>query len=133
MVNKGVISISDIALVNSGLAAEVRTVVTQLQKETKAVNDLNDAAKELNEGSEGIKSPIEIPPTDTLKKYLEDIGSTIRKYEKLSEASDVLGDSYYSQEQYLKDLLDLYAQGLLGTEDMRDVLPELKKLIDEVT
>lgn len=133
MVNKGVISVSDIALVNSGLAAEVRTVVTQLQKEAKAVNDLNGAAKELSEGSEGIKSPIEIPPTDTLKKYLEDISSTIRKYEKLSEASDVLGDSYYSQEQYLKDLLDLYAQGLLGTEDMRDVLPELKKVIDEVT
>ena len=133
MVNKGVISVSDIALINSGLAAEVRTVVTQLQKEAKAVNDLNGAAKELSEGSEGIKSPIEIPPTDTLKKYLEDISSTIRKYEKLSEASDVLGDSYYSQEQYLKDLLDLYAQGLLGTEDMRDVLPELKKVIDEVT
>ena len=133
MVNKGVISVSDIALVNSGLAAEVRTVVTQLQKEAKAVNDLNGAAKELNAESEGIKSPIEIPPTDTLKKYLEDISSTIRKYEKLSEASDVLGDSYYSQEQYLKDLLDLYAQGLLGTEDMRDVLPELKKVIDEVT
>ena len=108
-------------------------MVTQLQKEAKAVNDLNGAAKELSEGSEGIKSPIEIPPTDTLKKYLEDISSTIRKYEKLSEASDVLGDSYYSQEQYLKDLLDLYAQGLLGTEDMRDVLPELKKVIDEVT
>ena len=55
---------------------------------------------------------------------------TIGKFEKLSQASNVLGDEYYSMESYLKDLENLYANGLVDGLDSSD--DAMKRLEEEI-
>lgn len=87
---------------------------------------------------------------ESLKKRIEELGGsidnlnaslevegfktsldeTISKFEKLSEASEVLGDEYYSMESYLKDLESLYAGALVeGIDASSDAM---KNLADEI-
>lgn len=65
------------------------------------------------------------------------LDETIGKFEKLSQASGVLGDEYYSMESYLKDLENLYANGLvdgLGASDdaMKRLEEEIKRIRGEI-
>ena len=87
---------------------------------------------------------------ESLKKRIEELGGsidnlnaslevegfktsldeTIEKFEKLSQASGVLGDEYYSMESYLKDLENLYANGLVDGLDASD--DAMKRLEEEI-
>ena len=58
------------------------------------------------------------------------LDETIGKFEKLSQASNVLGDEYYSMESYLKDLENLYANGLVDGLDSSD--DAMKRLEEEI-
>lgn len=65
------------------------------------------------------------------------LDETIGKFEKLSQASGVLGDEYYSMESYLKDLENLYANGLVdgidaSSDAMTNLADEIKKVKDAI-
>lgn len=88
------------------------------------IEDIVDAGKELAEDN----------PTDTLVDGNLELQASLdkvkKKYEKLTKASDVLGDSYYTQEQYLSDLESLYAGALVeGIDASSDAM---KNLADEI-
>lgn len=65
------------------------------------------------------------------------LDETISKFEKLSEASEVLGDEYYSMESYLKDLESLYAGALVegidaSSDAMTNLADEIKNVKDAI-
>ena len=65
-----------------------------------------------------------------MEGFKTSLDETISKFEKLSEASEVLGDEYYSMESYLKDLESLYAGALVeGIDASSDAM---KNLADEI-
>ena len=222
MVMKGVISLSDISLINTTLATNVGNAIVELEKEktvasdtAKAVenlasatgnagtavanvgtavgtqdetlseyirkfgqineefNSLRNAGKLLGESLYSPQDELETlknlyvswikdvgqgsPVLVSLKKRIEELGGvvddlnasleaegfkasldeTISKFEKLSQASSVLGDEYYSMESYLKDLESLYATGLVdGLDSSNDAMKrleeEIKRIRDEI-
>ena len=62
--------------------------------------------------------------------FNQPVFQTFLKFEKLSQASSVLGDEYYSMESYLKDLENLYANGLVDGLDASD--DAMKRLEEEI-
>ena len=93
-------------------------------EQKKAIDGIVDAGQQLAEND----------PAKTVTSGNLDLQSSLDKvmdkYEKLTKASDVLGDSYYSQEQYLKDLESLYAGALVeGIDASSDAM---KNLADEI-
>ena len=93
----------------------------------KALETIVNAGQELAEND----------PTKTVTSGNLDLQASldnvIAKYGKLTEASDVLGDSYYSQEQYLKDLENLYAKGLVeGLDSSSDAMKNLREEIRKI-
>lgn len=222
MVMKGVISLSDISLINTTLATNVGNAIVELEKEktvasdtakavenlasatgnagtavanvgtavgtqdetlseyirkfgqiNKEFNSLRNAGKLLGESLYSPQDELETlknlyvswikdvgqgsPVLVSLKKRIEELGGvvddlnasleaegfkasldeTISKFEKLSQASSVLGDEYYSMESYLKDLESLYATGLVdGLDSSNDAMKrleeEIKRIRDEI-
>lgn len=66
----------------------------------------------------------------SMKELSDSISEIMDKFDDISEASDVLGDSYYSMKSYLRDLEDLYANGLVdGLDASSDAM---KNLADEI-
>ena len=93
-------------------------------EQKKAIEGIVDAGQQLAEND----------PAETVvsgnSDLQESLDKVMDKYEKLADASDVLGDSYYSQEQYLKDLESLYAGALVeGIDASSDAM---KNLADEI-
>ena len=93
-------------------------------EQKKAIEGIVDAGQQLAEND----------PAETVvsgnSDLQESLDKVMDKYEKLADASDVLGDSYYSQEQYLKDLESLYADALVeGIDASSDAM---KNLADEI-
>lgn len=93
-------------------------------EQKKAIEDIVDAGQQLAEND----------PAKTVTSGNLDLQASLdkvmEKYEKLTKASDVLGDSYYTQEQYLKDLESLYAGALVeGIDASSDAM---KNLADEI-
>ena len=93
-------------------------------EQKKAIEGIVDAGQQLAEND----------PTETVvsgnSDLQESLDKVMDKYEKLADASDVLGDSYYTQEQYLKDLENLYAGALVeGIDASSDAM---KNLADEI-
>lgn len=96
-------------------------------EQKSAIDGVVDAKKKLGTGN---PPPV---PTENIKSLQEEIDALVDKYGKLSEASDVLGDGYYSQEQYLKDLEDLYARGLVkGVDASSDAMKNLAAEIEKI-
>lgn len=96
-------------------------------EQKKAIDKVANAGQQLAEND----------PTKTVTSGNLDLQASldnvIAKYGKLTEASDVLGDSYYSQERYLKDLKDLYAQGLAdGIDESSESMKKLEKEIKNI-
>lgn len=93
-------------------------------EQKKAIEGIVDAGQKLAEND----------PTKTVVSGNLDLQASLDKvmdkYEKLTKASDVLGDSYYTQEQYLSDLESLYASALVeGIDASSDAM---KNLADEI-
>ena len=93
-------------------------------EQKKAVEGIVDAGQKLAEND---PAKTVVSGNSDLQESLDKV---MDKYEKLADASDVLGDSYYSQEQYLKDLESLYAGALVeGIDASSDAM---KNLADEI-
>ena len=93
-------------------------------EQKKAIDGIVDAGQQLAEND-----PAETVVSGNLDLQAS-LDKVMNKYEKLTKASDVLGDSYYSQEQYLKDLESLYAGALVeGIDASSDAM---KNLADEI-
>lgn len=93
-------------------------------EQKKAIDGIVDAGQQLAEND-----PAETVVSGNLDLQAS-LDKVMDKYEKLTKASDVLGDSYYSQEQYLKDLESLYAGALVeGIDASSDAM---KNLADEI-
>ena len=93
----------------------------------KAINAIVDAGQDLADN----------PPSDTVvdgnDELQESLDKVMAKYESLKDASDILGDSYYTQKDYLNDLIDLYAYGLVeGIDKSSDAMGNLEKEIEKV-
>ena len=102
-----------------------------VKERSKAYIGQKEAIDNLVEANDKLASndPTPVVAANT-KSFQKDVDSLFSKYSKLAEASDVLGDSYYSQEQYLKDLEDMYARGLVeGIDASSD---SMEKLADEI-
>ena len=100
-------------------------------EQKKAIDDVVNSGQELADN----------PSTDTVvdgnEELQESLDKVIAKYESLKDASDVLGDSYYTQKDYLEDLKNLYAKGLVdgldsSSEAMEKLAEEIKKVKDEI-
>ena len=100
-------------------------------EQKKAIDDVVNAGQNLNNN----------PPTDTVVEGNEDLQDSldkvIAKYESLKKASDVLGDSYYTQKDYLEDLKNLYAKGLVdgldsSSDAMQNLVEEIKKVQESI-
>ena len=88
------------------------------------LDSLKKRIEELGGSVDSLNSSLEIEGFKTA------VDETIGKFDKLSEASNILGDSYYSMESYLRDLEDLYANGLVdGIDASSDAM---KNLADEI-
>lgn len=106
------------------LTAKVKERSKAYVEQKKAIDGIVDAGQQLAEND----------PAKTVVSGNLDLQASLDKvmdkYEKLTKASDVLGDSYYSQEQYLKDLESLYAGALVeGIDASSDAM---KNLADEI-
>lgn len=106
------------------LTAKVKERSKAYVEQKKAIDGIVDAGQQLAESN----------PTETLVSGNLDLQASLDKvmdkYEKLTKASDVLGDSYYTQEQYLNDLESLYAGALVeGIDASSDAM---KNLADEI-
>ena len=106
------------------LTAKVKERSKAYVEQKKAIDGIVDAGQQLAEND-----PAETVVSGNLDLQAS-LDNVIAKYGKLTEASDVLGDSYYSQEQYLKDLESLYAGALVeGIDASSDAM---KNLADEI-
>lgn len=106
------------------LTEKVRERSKAYVEQGKALETIVNAGQELAEND-----PAETVTSGNLDLQAS-LDNVIAKYGKLTEASDVLGDSYYSQEQYLKDLENLYAQGLVdGLDSSSDAMNRLELII----
>lgn len=100
----------------------------------KAIDAIVDAGQDLADN----------PPSDTVvdgnDELQESLDKVIDKYESLKDASDVLGDSYYTQKNYLEDLKNLYAKGLVegldsssdAMKNLRDEIRKIQEAIEDV-
>lgn len=96
-------------------------------QQKKAITELTNAEDDL-----GDTNPIE-DVTDEVKTFQNTLDELLDKYEKLNGASEVLGEGYYSQESYLRDLKSLYAQGLVeGLDASSDAMVTLEDEIKNV-
>lgn len=93
-------------------------------EQKKAIDGIVDAGQQLAEND-----PAETVTSGNLDLQAS-LDKVIDKYEKLNEASGVLGDEYYSMESYLKDLENLYANGLVDGLDASD--DAMKRLEEEI-
>lgn len=74
-----------------------------------------------------------------MKEFKESIDEVVARFDILSEASDVLGQDYYSMKSYLRDLESLYSEGLVdGLDSSSEAMKRLeyeikrvKKLIED--
>lgn len=106
------------------LTAKVKERSKAYVEQKKAIDGIVDAGQQLAEND-----PAETVVSGNLDLQAS-LDKVMDKYEKLTKASDVLGDSYYSQEQYLKDLESLYAGALVeGIDASSDAM---KNLADEI-
>ena len=77
---------------------DVGTGSPTLEALRKRIEELGGAVDNLNSSLE-------------MEGFNSSIDAVMAKFDALSGASDILGDSYYSMKSYLSDLEDLYAQG----------------------
>lgn len=130
--------IETLAMLYAEDAETAELILTAYPKLTEKVKERSKAYVEQGKALETIVNAgqdlAENDPTKTVTSGNLDLQASldnvIAKYGKLTEASDVLGDSYYTQEQYLKDLENLYAQGLLdGLDSSSDAMNRLELII----
>ena len=103
-------------------------------EQKKAIDGIVDAGQQLAEND-----PAETVVSGNLDLQAS-LDKVMDKYEKLTEASDVLGDSYYTQKDYLEDLKDLYAKGLVegldsssdAMKNLRDEIRKIQEAIEDV-
>ena len=79
MVSKGVISVSDISLVNTSLANEVQKTVDTLSKEVGVVAPLDDVPQKIEEANEDIEDSVSTT-VDTLLQKLSLMEKKIEEY-----------------------------------------------------
>lgn len=96
-------------------------------EQKKTIEGIVDAGQQLANND---PAPIISKNAEELQKNFD---SLTEKYKKLTNASDVLGDSYYSQEQYLSDLESLYAGALVeaidaSSEAMENLVKEIERV-----
>lgn len=109
------------------LTEKVRERSKAYVEQGKAINAIVDAGQDLADN----------PPTDTVvdgnEELQESLDKVIAKYESLKDASDILGESYYTQKDYLEDLKDLYAKGLVeGLDSSSDAMKNLREEIRKI-
>ena len=130
--------VETLAMLYAEDAESAEFLLTAYPKLTEKVKERSKAYVEQGKALETIVNAgqdlAENDPTKTVTSGNLDLQASldnvIAKYGKLTEASDVLGDSYYTQEQYLKDLENLYAQGLLdGLDSSSDAMNRLELII----
>lgn len=96
-------------------------------EQKKAIDEVANAGQDLNNN----------PPSDAVvdgnKELQESLDKVIIKYESLKKASDVLGNSYYTQKDYLEEMKSLYARGLVeGLDSSSDAMKNLAEEIKNV-
>lgn len=107
-------------------------LTAQVKERSKYYIEQAKAVQDLTEKEEGTEKPV-VSANESVKTFQETLDELLDKYEKLSEATDVLGEGYYSQETYLRDLKSLYAQGLVeGLDASSEAMVQLKEEIKEV-
>ena len=97
----------------------------------KAIDAVVEAGQELTDSS---STTTVVEGNEDLQESLDKV---IDRYESLKDASDVLGDSYYTQKNYLEDLKDLYAKGLVdgldsSSEAMKNLRDEIRKIQEAI-
>ena len=137
--------IETLAMLYAEDAETAELILTAYPKLTEKVRERSKAYIEqgkaletiVNAGQEGTDNS----PTDDIvdgnEELQESLDKVINKYESLKDASDVLGDSYYTQKDYLEDLKNLYAKGLVdgldsSSDAMEKLAEEIKKVKDEI-
>lgn len=113
------------------LTEKVRERSKAYVEQGKAIDAIVDAGQDL---ADNPTSDTVVDGNDELQESLDKV---IAKYESLKDASDILGDSYYTQKDYLEDLKDLYAKGLVdgldsSSDAMENLAEEIKKVKDEI-
>lgn len=130
--------VETLAMLYAEDAESAEFLLTAYPKLTEKVKERSKAYVEQGKALETIVNAgqqlAENDPAETVVSGNLDLQASLdkvmNKYEKLTKASDVLGDSYYSQEQYLKDLESLYAGALVeGIDASSDAM---KNLADEI-
>lgn len=103
---------------------DVGTGSPTLEALRKRIEELGGAVDNLNSSLE-------------MEGFNSSIDAVMAKFDALSGASDILGDSYYSMKSYLSDLEDLYAQGLANgvdasSDSMQNLADEIEKVKEAV-
>ena len=103
---------------------DVGTGSPTLEALRKRIEELGGAVDNLNSSLE-------------MEGFNSSIDAVMAKFDALSGASDILGDSYYSMKSYLSDLEDLYAQGLVNgvdasSDSMQNLADEIEKVKEAV-
>lgn len=133
--------VETLAMLYAEDAETAELLLTAYPKLTEKVRERSKAYVEqgkaletiVNAGQEGTgNSPTTVVTNDN-KALIESIEGVIGKYDSLKKASDVLGDSFYTQKDYLEEMKSLYARGLVeGLDSSSDAMENLAKEIKKV-
>ncbi len=125
-VNTGVLSLSDIYAVNNSLG---KAVTDAMNNASSASIDLNNNLADTSDNLDDVGDSGNDASKD-IEGFAKDLADVTAKYTNLKNAGDLLGESLYSQEDELSDLVDLYTkyaeQGYASSSQMLT----LKKRID---
>lgn len=138
MVIKGVISLSDISMINTTLATNVGNAIAELKKEkttvsntAEAVDNFSDATKKAGTAVENVGTAVGTQD-ETLSEYIRKFGQINEEFNKLRNAGELLGESLYSPQDELETLKSLYVSWIKDVGQGSTVLESLKKRIEEL-
>lgn len=122
----GSISLEEIAGFNSSLAQSVEAIIPKLKEEAKTVQEIGGGGKE--GGSGGLQEA-----TDLMKEFTDATEELTKKYSNLNTAQVMTGESLYSNDDKLSEMIDLYIdfveKGLdPASKAMRDYWAEIQKV-----
>lgn len=138
MVMKGVISLSDISLINTTLATNVGNAIVELEKEKTVASDTAKAVENLASATGNAGTAVANVGTavgtqdETLSEYIRKFGQINEEFNSLRNAGKLLGESLYSPQDELETLKNLYVSWIKDVGQGSPVLVSLKKRIEEL-
>lgn len=102
----GSISLEEIAGFNADLSKSVDAILPKLKEEADAVAGIGNGGSPANTGGQ---NPIETA-TDLLEEFTQATEELTLKYERLDDAQKKNNETYYTQEDKLEDMINLYIE-----------------------